>query len=40
MLEMIDLTKISANVAAAGMQVGAIYHFPDIRYQIRLRKRI
>jgi hypothetical protein len=40
MSEMIDLTKISANVTAAGMQVGAIYYFPDICYQIRLRKRI
>jgi len=35
---MVDLTEISAMVAAAGVLVGVVYYILDLRHQTRMRK--
>ena len=35
---MVDITEISAVVAAAGVLVGVIYYILDIRHQTRIRQ--
>ena len=35
---MVDITEISAMVAAAGILVGVVYYILDIRYQARTRQ--
>ena len=35
---MVDVTEISAIVAAAGVLIGVIYYFLDIRHQARMRQ--
>ena len=35
---MVDLTEISAIVAAAGVLVGVVYYMLDLRHQVRIRQ--
>lgn len=35
---MVDITEISAVVAAAGVLVGVVYYILDLRHQIKMRK--